>query len=572
MPTSDLCFTSFSHPIDNYTLPERFTFPFYYEPHPLCELAAEQLQHHLESQTEWQHNFGLDNQIATIDSNEKAIGKMFGVLLVQHISGEVGFLSAFSGKVADSNHLPHFVPPVFDMLEEDGFFKAELAEITEINAIIKQQLANPLLAELIATAKAKSLTSKEQLEAQRQEMIEGRKSRKAQRAEAELQAQDNDQEAIDALEQLKIKLGKESVQEKNTLKDLKLFWDNEITSIQSQLDTFNIEHSTLKTARKNLSNALQKKLFQQYKFLNTHGIEKDLNDIFKDTPNHIPPAGSGECAAPKLLQYAFAHDLKPLALAEFWWGVAPKSEIRQHKKFYASCQSKCQPILGHMLDGIEMDENPLLINPAEGKDIDIIYEDEFMVVINKPADFLSVPGKNIQDSVYTRIQQRYPNATGGLIVHRLDMATSGLMILGLTKKAHKRLQKQFINRTIKKRYTALIEGILAQDEGVITLPLRGDLYDRPRQLVCFEHGKPAETTYQVIERIKNKTKVYLYPKTGRTHQLRVHCAHNLGLNMPIVGDDLYGKKENRLHLHAGYLGLTHPMTKEPMEFDIEAEF
>ncbi|MCP3697470.1 MAG: RluA family pseudouridine synthase [Aliivibrio sp.] len=572
MPTSDLCFTSFSHPIDNYTLPERFTFPFYYEPHPLCELAAEQLQRHLESQTEWQHNFGLDNQIATIDSNEKAIGKMFGVLLVQHISGEVGFLSAFSGKVADSNHLPHFVPPVFDMLEEDGFFKAELAEITEINAIIKQQLANPLLAELIATVKAKSLTSKEQLEAQRQEMIEGRKSRKAQRAEAELQAQDNDQEAIDALEQLKIKLGKESVQEKNTLKDLKLFWDNEITSIQSQLDTFNIEHSTLKTARKNLSNALQKKLFQQYKFLNTHGIEKDLNDIFKDTPNHIPPAGSGECAAPKLLQYAFAHDLKPLALAEFWWGVAPKSEIRQHKKFYASCQSKCQPILGHMLDGIEMDENPLLINPAEGKDIDIIYEDEFMVVINKPADFLSVPGKNIQDSVYTRIQQRYPNATGGLIVHRLDMATSGLMILGLTKKAHKRLQKQFINRTIKKRYTALIDGDLAQDKGMITLPLRGDLYDRPRQLVCFEHGKPAETTYQVIERIKNKTKVYLYPKTGRTHQLRVHCAHNLGLNMPIVGDDLYGKKANRLHLHAGYLCLTHPMTKEPMEFDIEAEF
>ncbi len=572
MPTSDLCFTSFSHPIDNYTLPERFTFPFYYEPHPLCELAAEQLQRHLESQTEWQHNFGLDNQIATIDSNEKAIGKMFGVLLVQHISGEVGFLSAFSGKVADSNHLPHFVPPVFDMLEEDGFFKAELAEITEINAIIKQQLANPLLAELIATVKAKSLTSKEQLEAQRQEMIEGRKSRKAQRAEAELQAQDNDQEAIDALEQLKIKLGKESVQEKNTLKDLKLFWDNEITSIQSQLDTFNIEHSTLKTARKNLSNALQKKLFQQYKFLNTHGIEKDLNDIFKDTPNHIPPAGSGECAAPKLLQYAFAHDLKPLALAEFWWGVAPKSEIRQHKKFYASCQSKCQPILGHMLDGIEMDENPLLINPAEGKDIDIIYEDEFMVVINKPADFLSVPGKNIQDSVYTRIQQRYPNATGGLIVHRLDMATSGLMILGLTKKAHKRLQKQFINRTIKKRYTALIDGDLAQDKGMITLPLRGDLYDRPRQLVCFEHGKPAETTYQVIERIENKTKVYLYPKTGRTHQLRVHCAHNLGLNMPIVGDDLYGKKANRLHLHAGYLCLTHPMTKEPMEFDIEAEF
>lgn len=572
MPIPDPCFTSFAQSITDYSLPKRFTFPFYYEPHPLCELAATQLQRHLETQTEWQHNFGLENQLPATDNSEKAIGKMFGVLLVQHSSGEIGFLSAFSGKVADSNHLPHFVPPVFDMLEEDGFFKAELAEITEINATIKQQQSNPLLADLTAAVKAETIASQEQLEAQRQVMIEGRKSRKEQRAETEINAKDGSQESIDALEQLKIQLGRESVQEKNTLRDLKIFWDDKVSRIQHQLDEINTELSQLKTARKNLSNALQKKLFQQYKFLNTHGVEKDLNDIFKDTPNHIPPAGSGECAAPKLLQYAFAHGLKPLALAEFWWGVAPKSEIRQHKKFYASCQSKCQPILGHMLDGIEMDENPLLINPAEGKDIEIVYEDEFMLIINKPADFLSVPGKNIQDSVYTRIQQRYPNATGGLIVHRLDMATSGLMILGLTKKAHKRLQKQFINRTIEKRYTALIEGVLAQDEGMITLPLRGDLYDRPRQLVCFEHGKPAETTYQVIERIKDKTKVYLYPKTGRTHQLRVHCAHNLGLNMPIVGDDLYGKKADRLHLHAGYLSLTHPMTKEPMEFDIEAEF
>lgn len=571
MPIPDPCFTSFAQSITDYSLPKRFTFPFYYEPHPLCELAATQLQRHLEAQTKWRHNFGIE-QDNTPNSLEKAIGKMFGVLLVQHLSGEIGFLSAFSGKVADSNHLPHFVPPIFDMLEEDGFFKAELAEITEINATIKQQQMNPLLADLTAEIKAETLASQEQLEAQRQVMIDGRKSRKEQRTEAEIRAKDGSQETIDILEQLKIKLGKESVQEKNTLRDLKIFWDERISHIQYQLEQLNTELSKLKTARKNLSNALQKKLFQQYKFLNTHGVEKDLNDIFKDMPNHIPPAGSGECAAPKLLQYAFAHNLKPLALAEFWWGIAPKSEIRQHKKFYASCQSKCQPILGHMLDGIEIDENPLLINPAEGKDIEIVYEDEFMLIINKPADFLSVPGKNIQDSVYTRIQQRYPNATGGLIVHRLDMATSGLMILGLTKKAHKRLQKQFINRTIEKRYTALIEGVLAQDEGMITLPLRGDLYDRPRQLVCFEHGKPAETTYQVIERIKDKTKVYLYPKTGRTHQLRVHCAHNLGLNMPIVGDDLYGKKADRLHLHAGYLSLTHPMTKEPMEFDIEAEF
>ncbi|MUK68866.1 RluA family pseudouridine synthase [Aliivibrio fischeri] len=566
MPISNPCFTSFTQSIDSYTLPEKFTFPFCYEPHPLCELAAEELQRHLETQQEWHHNFGLSGD------KSNAIGKMFGVLLVKAPTGEVGYLSAFSGKVADSNHLPHFVPPVFDMLEEDGFFKTELAEITEINATIKLLEANPQLSHLTAAIQSETNASLQQIEMQRQLMIEGRKSRKAQRAAAEITAQDGTQKSADELEQLKVVLGKESVKEKNTLRDIKFMWDEKISALQCQLNELEGALNELKTKRKTLSNRLQKKLFQQYKFLNAHGTEKDLNDIFKDTPNQIPPAGSGECAAPKLLQYAFAHGFTPLALAEFWWGIAPKSEIRQHKKFYASCQSKCQPILGHMLDGIEMDDNPLLFNPAEGKDLEIVYEDEFMVVVNKPADFLSVPGKNIQDSVYTRIQQRYPNATGGLIIHRLDMATSGLLVLGLTPKAHKRLQQQFINRTVEKRYTALLDGILENDEGLITLPMRGDLYDRPRQLVCFEHGKPAETTYQVIERKENKTKVYLYPKTGRTHQLRVHCAHYLGLNMPITGDGLYGKKTNRLHLHAGYLSLTHPITKEPMEFNVEAEF
>ncbi|AAW87555.1 RluA family pseudouridine synthase [Aliivibrio fischeri] len=566
MPISNPCFTSFTQPIDGYTLPEKFTFPFCYEPHPLCELAAEELQRHLEAQQEWHHNFGLSGD------KSNAIGKMFGVLLVKAPTGEIGYLSAFSGKIADSNHLPYFVPPVFDMLEEDGFFKTELAEITEINATIKQLEANPQLSHLATSIQSETTASLQQIEIQRQVMIEGRKSRKAQRAAAEITAQDGTEKSAEELEQLKVVLGKESVKEKNTLRDIKLIWDEKINALQCQLNELEDALNELKTKRKNLSNGLQKKLFQQYKFLNTHGIEKDLNDIFKDTPNQIPPAGSGECAAPKLLQYAFAHGFTPLALAEFWWGIAPKSEIRQHKKFYASCQSKCQPILGHMLDGIEMDENPLLINPAEGKDLEIVYEDEFMVVVNKPADFLSVPGKNIHDSVYARIQQRYPDATGGLIIHRLDMATSGLLVLGLTPKAHKRLQQQFINRTVEKRYTALLDGVLEQDEGLITLPMRGDLYDRPRQLVCFEHGKPAETTYQVIERKENKTKVYLYPKTGRTHQLRVHCAHYLGLNMPITGDGLYGKKANRLHLHAGYLSLIHPITKEPMEFNVEAEF
>lgn len=259
-------------------------------------------------------------------------------------------------------------------------------------------------------------------------------------------------------------------------------------------------------------------------------------------------------------------------MAEFWWGASPKSEIRKHQNFYPACQGKCQPILEHMLEGISMDDNPLLTNPAQGKSIDIIYQDEVMLVINKPAEFLSVPGKNIEDSVYLRIKQSFPKAMGPLIIHRLDMATSGLMVIALSKEAHKELQKQFIKRTVKKRYVALLAGLIKEDSGTIDLPLRVDLDDRPRQLVCYEHGRHARTEWQVIERKNNQTKVYFYPVTGRTHQLRVHSAHIKGLNTPIVGDDLYGNKNTRLHLHAETLELKHPMTKELMHFQINAQF
>jgi len=273
-----------------------------------------------------------------------------------------------------------------------------------------------------------------------------------------------------------------------------------------------------------------------------------------------------------LLHYAFQHGMKPLALAEFWWGISPTSEIRKHKHYYAACKGKCQPILTHMLEGIKMDDNPLLTNPALGKTIDIVYEDDVMVIINKPADFLSVPGKNIQDSVHLRMKIAYPFADSPLIVHRLDMSTSGLMVIALTKKAHKNLQKQFINRTVEKRYIALLNGNLKDDTGAINLPLRVDLDDRPRQLVCYDYGKNAETSWQVIERKNNTTKVFFYPKTGRTHQLRVHSAHIKGLNMPIVGDDLYGNKSSRLHLHAESLTLQHPDTRETLCFNVEADF
>ena len=560
MQLKDHCFIPFKKQIDTAELPERFTFPFYYQPHALCLLAADELQLHLESQTQWQHNFGLS------DDKEAAIGKMFGVLLVRNNHGEIGYLAAFSGKLADQNHLPNFVPPVFDMLDEGSFFISGQSELTEISEQIRELEANPKIAELEAILRTENETADKEIQAHREKMIAGRKARKDQRtfSASVLSPQD--------FVELKELLSKQSIQFKNQLRDLKLYWDERIQLAQSNLNDVTNGIDKLREKRKAFSVSLQQKLFQQYRFLNRDGVEKSLEELFKDTPNQIPPAGAGECAAPKLLQHAYKFGMTPLAMAEFWWGASPKSEIRQHKNFYAACQSKCQPILQHMLEGIEVDENPLLNNPAAGKTIDIVYQDDDMVVINKPADFLSVPGKNIEDSVFHRMKLSFPKATGPLIVHRLDMSTSGLMVIALNKEANKILQKQFINRTVKKRYVALLDGLVEQDEGEIILPLRVDLDDRPRQLVCYEYGRIAETQWQVIERKNKQTKVYFYPKTGRTHQLRVHSAHVNGLNMPIVGDDLYGKKSNRLHLHAESLAFHHPVTKEVMNFQVNAGF
>lgn len=577
MHSSASCFTPFSLSTDAYSLPERFTFPFYYEPHPLCELAAEQLQKHLTEQTMWHHDFGIEGSNTTkasqpVNSSSlaskatKERGKMFGVLVVQNQQGELGFLSAFSGKIADQNLLPGFVPPVYDMLAEDSFYRGQLAGVTAVSDQYKTKLTNPDFAAVQAELAENRLQAEQETEEQRQSIIEGRKSRKAQRSHAE----DHYEKA--ALDQLIIDLGKESVAEKNKLKYLKQHWDDALAEIQQRLSVFEQEIEALKEKRAHLSHLLQHKLFEHYAFLNSHGETKDLNEIFKDTPNHIPPAGSGECAAPKLLQYAFLNGLKPIALAEFWWGLSPKSEVRKHKKFYASCQSKCEPILGHMLQGIEMDPNPLLDNPAEGKELDILYQDDHIVVVNKPAEFLSVPGRTIKDSAAYRIEQMFTDVEGPFVIHRLDMSTSGILIFALTKRANKSLQKQFMAREVKKRYIALIEGVLTEDEGYVTLPLRGDINDRPRQMVCHEHGKPAETKWEVIERNDSTTKIYLYPKTGRTHQLRVHCSHTDGLHMPIRGDDLYGLKADRLHLHAEKLEVEHPVTKEWMIFQAKVDF
>lgn len=555
------CFLSFGQSISEFSLPERFTFPFYYEPHPICLLAAKEIQLHLQTQTEWEHNFGLiDGQLGLV------IGKMFGVLVVQNKLGEIGYLAAFSGKLAGSYHHSKFVPPLFDLLEQDGFFLREEKVINEINAQIVALEKDP-----------EWLACKEQLEAEKQHAQMALTQRKEEMKAAKQQRNINRQEAAaklsaEELESLLEELKRESQAAHFALKDFSRQLKKQVEAAEQKTLVFEQKMIFLKEERKRKAAALQEKLFDQYHFLNRDKELKSLNEIFAHTAENKPPAGSGECAAPKLLQYAFEHDLKPIAMAEFWWGQSPVSEVRKHGFFYPACRGKCEPILAHMLAGIDMDENPMLTNTALGKTLETVFEDEYLLLINKPSEFLSVPGKNIQDSVYERLKLQYPLATGPLLVHRLDMSTSGLLLIAKTKEVHKDLQRQFIKRSIKKTYIALLEGLIMEDEGIIDLPLRVDLDDRPHQLVCYEYGKPAQTKWKVLERTAKQTKIRFFPITGRTHQLRVHAAHPLGLNTPIVGDDLYGTKANRLHLHAESIEFKHPVTKELMKISLDPEF
>lgn len=546
--------------IDQMTLPEKFTFPFFYTPHPLTELAAADLQHYLNNEFDENHNFGLKaNQKGSI------IGKMFGVLVVQDDQGKVGYLSAFSGKLAGKNLHQKFVPPVFDMLQENSFFLQQEELLNAINREIEALEKNPDYLHAMKAYEHFLTISSEEIASKKRELKTNKSKRKQLRSEQKLILDDA------AYEELIADLIKQSYRDQHELKVLVQNTQQHLSDLKKVVEGFSSQIEVLKQSRKQKSADLQNQLFEQYVFLNSKQETKSLGAIFSETVFEKPPAGAGECATPKLLQYAFLHALKPLAFAEFWWGESPKSEIRKHKQFYPACSGKCRPILKHMLSEIELEENPLLVNLAADRHIKIIYEDEDLLVVNKPHELLSVPGIEVQDSVYTRLQDVLEGIEP-LIVHRLDMSTSGLLVVAKNKDAHKILQRQFIKQTVKKRYTALLSNVIEEDKGSIDLPLRMDPLDRPRQLVCFENGKKSRTIWQVVERNASTTKVYFWPITGRTHQLRVHAAHRDGMNAPIVGDDLYGKIADRLHLHAGYLSFQHPTSAEVMTFEVAADF
>lgn len=538
----------FTTSITDIPLPERFTYPFCYTPHPLCILAAKEVQSYLTRQTAWK--------------DELRQGKMFGVLIVQTEHGETGYLAAFSGILAGKNLHPFFVPPVYNLLQPQGFFKIEEENISSINRNIRQ-LENDKAYAALSAELARTIQSAEDILATaKAQLKEAKTAREQRRKEKELNAQEE------------AELIRESQFQKAEYKRLERSWKARITTLQTQTEDWERRISALKSERKTRSAALQQKLFEQFGMLNYRGELKNLCEIFGQTVHKTPPAGAGECAAPKLLQQAYLHGWKPIAMAEFWWGDSPKTEIRHHGHYYPACKGKCEPILQHMLQGLQVEENPMLKRmQVPSKNLEIVYEDPWLSVINKPAGMLSVPGKEDAVSVYSLMREQYPEADGPLTVHRLDMATSGLMLIAKTKRVHQNLQAQFKNRLVRKRYVALLEGIVPKDKDTVDLPLCLNPLDRPRQMVHTEHGKPAITDYQVLERLDGKrTRIAFYPRTGRTHQLRIHAAHPLGLHCPIIGDELYGEKADRLYLHAEYLEFTHPITGETVRITKEAEF
>lgn len=536
----------FRHPIAAIPLPERFNNPFSYTPHPLCVMAAEEVQTYLKGMDFWERC--------------PQEGKMFGVLAVHTPAGETGFLAAFSG-ILDGEYLhPYFVPPVYNLQRPESFFREEEQRISALNEQITRLEGDVCYRESLDRLTTLRREAEKELAAARDALRTAKMARDEKRRQ---------QPGIEEAELLV----RESQHQKAEYKRLADRWKKQMADCQVRTENFRHRIEALKTERKQRSATLQQRLFAQFRFRNARGETKDLCDLFRAAGHPQPPAGAGECAAPKLLQFAYLHHLRPLAMAEFWWGNPAGTEVRRPGHFYPACQGKCGPILRFMLEGLPVEESfytgSLLRELAFPE---IVYEDEQLVVVNKPEGMLSVPGKSARPSLYDLARQRYPSASGPLLVHRLDLATSGLLLIAKDKAVHERLQRQFIQRTVRKVYVALLDGQVTAGEGMLELPLCPDPYDRPRQLVSEKYGKPAITRYRVLQRTDRYTRVAFYPETGRTHQLRVQAAHPSGLNCPILGDELYGKKADRLYLHAETLEFTHPSTatrlclKKPPEF------
>lgn len=536
--------------------PQRMNNPFYYEPHPLALQAVDEVVAFLKGDKAQRFLPAKADESFVHDISK---GKMFGVLVVERRmengdDSETGYLAGYSGQIAGRADWEGFVPAVFDYLQPDGYFKRHEAEIVGVSEEI-HSLENSSEYSL-ATRRLDDVRKLAEREIADYKMVMQRsKNERNQRREA-LHDSENRAEEEE-------KIIRESQFQKAELRRIKKRWTGEIALAEDSLREIDERLKLLRQKRHAMSDELQRWLFSRFMMLNACGERRSLLEIWK---SELPPAGAGECCEPRLLQYCFRKGWHPLCMAMFWWGESPKEEVRHHLHFYPACNGKCKPILGWMLRGLEVDTNPL--EDEKHQKLTIIYEDDSICVVNKPAGMLAVRGKSNRESVQSMMQERYPNAENPLVVHRLDMATSGLMVIAKNMEAYRCLQQQFAKREVRKRYVAVLSHEESRKKGEISLPLRPDLSDRPRQIVDFVHGKKAETTYEMVDNCH----VNLYPHTGRTHQLRVHCAHADGLNNPIKGDELYGKRADRLYLHAEELSFLHPMTHERVTFHAPCPF
>ena len=533
-------------------IPTCFPSPFANTPHPVAARAAELLQQEL-----------LEQPIGPHDFFSEQGGKMLGTLVIKTPNNQLGYLCGFSGMLAGKWEWPGFVPPIFTPESQQKFLPAGEQKLAELARKIQELEAEKDNYQTKVSIKRLRILESKALQAHEKGWEENKRNRRQQRAALTATLDETKREGILA------RLSHESQQDKRQKRELKQTWAQRMAEAQFEQHAVEHEIARLNTQRKQLSHQLQRQIFETYQLRNLCDEKKVLTDFFTEA---LPPGGTGDCAGPKLIHYAVSRGLTPIALAEFWWGTPPSAGVRHHRHFYPSCRGKCHPILPFMLKGLALEEEPQPVIATADSSLNIVYEDDHLLLVNKPQGLLSIPGIDINDSVLTRLRQRYPDAKGPLLVHRLDLGTSGLLLAAKTPEAHKLLQRQFTERQIKKRYVAILEGILEDNEGTIQLPLRVDLDDRPRQLVCYEWGKTAITDWKKHSTEQGKTRVYFYPHTGRTHQLRVHAAHKDGLNTPIVGDELYGQPAERLMLHAERLKFIHPDTGETMEIVAEAPF
>ena len=527
------------------SLPRIFPSPFDVRPHEVAVQAARSLKDRL---TEYYPDARLFEQPSG--------GKMFGVLVVRNTDGATGYLSGFSGMLQQSWEQSGFVSPVFDQIERRALQADGESQVADLSRRINHACADKIYLDLTTQLQHAEKNANVQIDQAKSHSLERKAARRVKRVSANA-------EELEAL-------ADESRRDKYEFRELKRELTDGIESIYARLKPYQENIDSLKKARKQQSNKLQRKLFEGYKLRSADSKTAVMTDFFVEG---LPPSGAGDCAAVKLLQYAHSRNLVPIALAEFWWGAAPVGGLREHGRYYPACRSRCRKVLPYMLNGIPcsvpLHEQPVNFSADYPH---TLYEDDDIVVVEKPAGLLSVPGKVLTDSVEERLKLRYPEVSGVMLLHRLDQATSGVMIAAKNASAYKNLQHQFQDRVIEKRYIAVLDGILEPDHGQIELPLRIDIYDRPRQIVCFDRGKSALTRFKVLSRDGSTTRIAFFPHTGRTHQLRVHAAHSKGLNCPIYGDELYGRPLDRLKLHAEKITFNHPHSGVRMSYRSEVPF